>query len=537
MKKSRAAVWLAPSIADILFLGLLYWLLRNGSRLLNDGDTGWHLVTGENILRTFKIPYADPYSHSMPGTPWTAHEWLGEVIFALFHRWMGLNGPVLLSAAVVAATFFFLYKFMLYRKVNAIIAILLTTLAAWTSMLHWLARPHIFSFLLTLAFFVILEMHQREKRDYLKFLPLLMVLWVNLHGGYILGIILVLLYAGGNLLTYFTMPKEREGARKNLKSLAIAAIATLLATFLNPRGPAILYFPFNLVGREYIMDNVVEWRAPDFHKYVIFEVMLLLYITIFVLSRRKPDIFEGCVALLLTHMALYSVRYIPLAAIILSPMAAVRAGKVLDRITQYASNIKPLKGVKEGVKNTSENVSSLEARPTRHLLIYITLAICFAVALNGGRIGNARVMDFKHDKKRFPVDALNFAIEHHIAGKMFNNDGWGGYIIYRGYPQYMVFIDGRSDMYGVPFLKEYVQVARAQIDYEQVLDKYEVSWIIFNANSPTCQLLAANPKWTLVYADTTANIIVKNIPENRQLIDRFKYAEFVPESVLDKPED
>ncbi|HET8671052.1 MAG TPA: hypothetical protein VFM05_10620, partial [Candidatus Saccharimonadales bacterium] len=228
---------------------------------------------------------------------------------------------------------------------------------------------------------------------------------------------------------------------------------------------------------------------------------------------------------------------IPLAAIILSPMAAVRAGKVLDRITQYASNIKPLKGVKEGVKNTSENVSSLEARPTRHLLIYITLAICFAIALNGGRIGNARVMDFKHDKKRFPVDALNFAIEHRIAGKMFNNDGWGGYIIYRGHTQYPVFIDGRSDMYGVPFLKEYVKVARAQIDYEQVLDKYEVSWIIFNANSPTCQLLATNPKWTLVYADATANILVKDIPENRQIIDRFKYAEFVPESDLDKPED
>src|SRR5882724_5457542 len=200
MKEKRPGDWFMPSLADVLFLSFFFKLLSNGSSLLDDGDTGWHILTGESILRTFKIPVADPYSHTVPGIAWTTHEWLAEVIFALFHRLMGLNGVVLISTTVITLTFYFLYLFMLRRRVSAPVAVSFTILAAFTSMLHWLARPHIFSLALTLAFVVILEMYQREKVNHLKLLPPLMVLWVNLHGGYILGLILVFIYAAGNLL-------------------------------------------------------------------------------------------------------------------------------------------------------------------------------------------------------------------------------------------------------------------------------------------------------------------------------------------------
>jgi hypothetical protein len=111
---------------------------------------------------------------------------------------------------------------------------------------------------------------------------------------------------------------------------------------------------------------------------------------------------------------------------------------------------------------------------------------------------------------------------------MFNNDGWGGYIIYRGYPDYKVFFDGRSDMYGVPFLKEYVKVARAEKGFEGVLDKYGVDWVIFNANTPLCQILEAGGDWRLVYADKTAAILLKSTPQNAALIEKYKDARFVP---------
>jgi hypothetical protein len=528
MKKRNPLEYILPSISDVLFLCFFFWILGRGSTLLADGDTSWHLVTGENILKTFKIPFADPYSHTMPGTPWTAHEWLSEVIFASLHRLMGLNGVVLVTAVVITITFFFLYRFLVRRNVSPLIAAFMTAFAATVSVLHWLARPHIFSLPLTLAFVVILELYQREKVNHLKLLPLLMALWVNLHAGYILGLMLVFIYAGGNLLLALVKRDGRDAHMDMFKAIGLTAIVTVLATFVNPHGPAILLFPFHLVGRKYIMDNVMEWLSPNFHTDVYFEAMLLLFIVIFVLSKRKPDIFEGASALLLTHMSLYSVRYVPLLCIIITPMAASRADEVLDTLAGGLGEIRIVKRVAERFRKMSENVKGMEARLNSHLWVYVTVAAFTLIGLNGGRAGHAQVMDYAHDKDRFPVAALQFAVDNGIEGNMFNNDGWGGYIIYKSYPRYKVFFDGRSDMYGVPFMKEYAKVARAQAGYEEVLDKYKVTWVLFDAGSPICRLLAAGGKWKLVYADSTADILLRDIPRYRSIIDKYRYTRFLP---------
>ncbi|HXG92279.1 MAG TPA: hypothetical protein VNN73_07910 [Blastocatellia bacterium] len=526
--KKRIADWLMPSIADAIFLRLFFSTLAAGALLLNDGDTGWHLVTGEGILSTFKIPYSDPYSHTMPGAPWTAHEWFAEVLFALAHRLMGLNGVVLLATATLALTFFFLYLFLLHRKVNPVVAAFFVIITSWASTLHWLARPHIFSLPLTLAFVVILELYQRDSKNYLKWLPALMLLWVNLHGGYVFGLMLMLIYTGGNLLISFSKSEKRERARASFKKLGLITLATFLATFLNPQGPAILIFPFHLVGRQFIMDNVSEWMSPNFHKQGVFAFMLLLFIATLILSRKKPDIFEASVTLLLIYMSLYSVRYVPLLAIIVAPIAASRFGPALDRLSESWSSVKIIREIRDISKAISENVTSLEMRFNHHLWVYIAVAACFIVALNGGRLGQNQLMDYKHDKDHFPVEALDFALANGISGNMFNNDGWGGYIIYKSYPRYRVFMDGRSDMYGVPLLKEYMKVATVKLDYEEVLDKYNVTWMIFNANSPVCQLLAATGKWKLIYADTTADVLVKDTPENLELIRKYSGVQFAP---------
>jgi hypothetical protein len=528
MQKKTAADWIMPSIADVLFLSFFFQLLRAGSSLLDDGDTGWHIVTGANILKTFRVPYSDPYSHTMAGATWTAHEWLAEVIFALFWRLMGLNGVVLLAAIVIILTFFLLYLFMLRSGTNAVIAVSFTILAACASMLHWLARPHIFSLPLTLAFIVILERYQRQKVNHLKLLPLLMVLWVNVHGGYILGLVFVFLYAGGNLLRAYTAQTGREEAKRMFKSLGITAGITLLATFINPRGPAILYFPFHLVGREFIVDNVLEWLSPNFHQYRLLELILLLFIAAFVLSKRKPDLIEGAIGLLMTAMALYSVRYVPLFVITVTPFAGARAGKALENIAQSLTSIRIVEVGADILKKISANVFELEGRFRSHFWIYVVIGACTLIALNGGNFGSEKLMDYRHNGDRFPVEALDFALRNQITGNMFNNDGWGGYIIYQSYPRYKVFMDGRSDMYGVSLLQEYLKVSGAHIGFEEVLDKYDVTWVLHNANAPICQLLAATGKWKLVYADTTANILLKDTPENRDLIERYKGTDFLP---------
>src|SRR5215470_11137409 len=235
-KRRRPADWLMPSIGDAIFLSLFIRVLTTGNALLADGDTGWHVITGQNILKTLAVPRADPYSYTMNGAPWVAHEWLADVIFALIHRVMGLNGLVLLSAAILVLTFLILYSRILRQTGEALTAAIFTVLAALASMLHWLARPHIFSLALTLVFVIILDLYLREGRNRLWLLPLLMVFWVNLHAGYILGLMLAFLYAGANVVTSVTAAREGGEPSRPVKPLLIAAAATLIATFANPRG-------------------------------------------------------------------------------------------------------------------------------------------------------------------------------------------------------------------------------------------------------------------------------------------------------------
>lgn len=526
MAKRNPIAWLLPSIGDVIFLCTFLWILHKGLGLLNDGDTGWHIVTGRMIIDTLTIPFADPYSHTMPGTPWTAHEWLAEVIFAGLDRLGGLNAVVVFTASIICLTVLLLYLFMVRRGVSPIIAAVLTALGALASALHWLARPHAFSFLFTFAFIAALEIYQREGRDRLLLLPVLMAVWVNLHAGYILGIMLLMIYVAGNVAGWL-WGSDRDRSLTMAKRLGLITALTVVATFLNPHGPKILYFPFHLVGREYIMDNILEWLSPNFHTDKAFEMVLLYMFVVFALSRKRPDIFEGLAALMMVHMSLYSARYIPLLVIIVLPMAAVRTGGVLSDVTSYFGRHNIVVRVRDRLTAISTNIAAQEAVFNRHIWPVVAVAVAMYIAANGGALNGRMLMDYRHDPKIFPVDAVEFALAEDIPGRMFNNDGWGGYIIYGTYPRFKVFFDGRSDMYGVDFLKEYAEAARAKPDYEKVLDKYGVGWVMFNANSPLCQLLACSDGWRLVYADKTANVLVRNTPEYARIIDAHPDVTFV----------
>jgi hypothetical protein len=139
--------------------------------------------------------------------------------------------------------------------------------------------------------------------------------------------------------------------------------------------------------------------------------------------------------------------------------------------------------------------------------------VCFFLAM--GKI------EYEFDEKLKPVKAVDFLKKENLKGNMFNNDEFGDYIIYAAWPKYKVFIDGRLDMYGSSRIKEYLKVASLQPGWEKVLEKYNIHWIIYNTDSALSTFLLGNKDWRLIYADKVANIFVKNIPENRPIIDKY----------------
>jgi hypothetical protein len=563
-KKSPKTYWFLPSISDVIFVIVLAIILSGKGSLLGDADTGYHIRAGEYIIGNLKVPDHEIFSHISPPVKWTAHEWLSEVIFALIHRVSGLTGIVAAASILIASIYALLFKYLRSSGMNIIVAALVVALATGTSTIHWLARPHIFSLLFTLVWYMVLDTYQVKKKNYLYFLPPLMLLWVNLHAGFIAGFMLLAVYITGNLFKAIFVKKERQEASGRLKTLLLFSILCLLASLLNPKGYDILLFPFRLTSNKFIMDHVNEFLSPNFHADLRFEYMLLLMILVFGVSVMRLNVIETMLVLLFTHMSLFSARYIPLYAIILTPII----GKRLDDIITKKIIIKapspspspargegnilstPLRGGDEGegelsgfandrIGNSlrekrllkrflaiSDRAAATDSKTKGYLWSVAASVIVIFLVFTGK-------VEYGFDRKKLPVDAVRFMKKEKITGNMFNNDEFGDFIIYAAWPEYKVFMDGRSDMYGTERMKEYFKVIGIKNGWERVFEKYGINWVVYNADSPLTNFLLESKDWRLVYADKVANIFVKNVPEYQSLIN--KYPDVKP--VIEKDKD
>jgi hypothetical protein len=505
-KKGSKIYWLLPSLADVIFIIIIALVLVGEGNLLGDADTGYHIRAGEYIIDNLKIPHYDLFSFIQPPIPWTAHEWLSEVIYGLVHNFSGLSGIVMVHALVIATVFLLLFKFMRASGISVLVSALLVALAVSVSTIHWLARPHIFSLLFTLIWYIILDNYQYKKKNYLYFLPPLMLVWVNLHGGFLAGFLLLGIYLTGNVLKAIFKKEERHEAGARLRVLLLFTGLSLLVSLLNPKGYDILFFPFRLTANKFIMDHVTEFLSPNFHTALRFEYMLLLMIVVFGVSVLRLNPIEAMLVLLFTHMSLYSARYIPLYAIILCPIIGKRIDHLLLELKE--------KWLVKRFLALSERTAQTDSMIRWNL--WSLLAVVFSVfLLFTGRI------EFGFDEKNLPIDAVEFIKKEKIPGHMFNNDEFGDYIIYAAWPEYKVLFDGRSDMYGVERMKKYFKVTRLERGWDEVLNEYDINWFIYPAKSALSTFLLQRDEWKLIYADKVANIFVKNTPGNQSLIKKY----------------
>ena len=184
MTETRTNPILLPSLTDVAFLLPLIFLfagLDGVHTLLGDGDTGWHVRTGEWILAHGQIPRQDLFSFTRPDAPWFAWEWLWDVAFAWLHLRWGMAAVLMVSVLVLCLTSALLYRLTYRRCGNPLVAIALTGLAAAGSSIHWLARPHLFTMLFLVIFLAILERVREGRTHLLWTLPVLTVPWTNLH--------------------------------------------------------------------------------------------------------------------------------------------------------------------------------------------------------------------------------------------------------------------------------------------------------------------------------------------------------------------
>jgi len=486
-----------PRLEDVLFIAVMAMVVLFGPRLLNvDGDLGRHLTVGQHILQTGRIPTADLFSHTMSGEDLTPHEWLSEVIFASAYRVLGLDGVVLVSAVVLALTFWLTYRAAVRRSGLGLAALMLTLLAAAASSLHWLARPHLFTLLLVVVWTDGLEKLARGERIAWWRQPLIMLVWANLHGAFVFGFVIWLAYAADWAWRVWRTQPGQERPEHG-RRLAVVAALSLAATLVNPVGLKLWATSVGYVGNAYLVGHTAEYLSPDFHNVSTWPFLLMMLASPWIMAAGRRPLNARSLLLLLgwTGLGLYSVRHVAVYAVIAAPILAEALANALRENAAGGGWLRReagLQAVEAGLRG--------RVWPAACVLVGAVL-MALGVQLTpvpGGNTFSTRV---------FPVQAVDWAVANAPGHRVFNYFPWGGYLLFRAWPEMTVFIDGQTDFYGESLTREYESVITLADGWEQVLTRYAVDWVIMPADSPLVSALRQTPGWAVAYEDGTAVIL------------------------------
>ena len=324
--QNRHSYWFLFSIADVLFLSILFVILYRGTGLFGGGDAGFHVRIGDYIIAHRAIPTHDIFAVGTPALPWVPPVWLADVIASLLHRVGGLSALLVSTAIVLAATHVLLFLLIRAKGVSLLMAVAFTILGAATSGIHWLARPHTVSFLFLMIWYMTLDGYQSDRNDRLLWLPVITLFWVNIHGSFIIGLALLGIYALCDSLYHRYKPSGREIAGVRARKLWLILLACLAASLANPQGYKILLLPFHTALNPFVVKSIIEWRSPNFHEILGFEVSLLLTLLILSLSIRRLTLLE--IVLLLVKPSLFWLLYASFPFLVVTALVGIFAAQI-----------------------------------------------------------------------------------------------------------------------------------------------------------------------------------------------------------------
>jgi hypothetical protein len=504
---------LLPSLSDASFLlpiAVFFSSTTGVKWLLGDSDTGWHIRTGEWILKNRHVPATDLFSFTKGGQPWFAWEWLSDLGLGWLHRHGGLPAVVFAAFVILCTTSLVLYRTTAAESGHRLVSFLLTWLAAGAATVHWLARPHLVTPLMAGLFCCVLNRVEHGNRRLLVAVPALTVLWVNLHAGFFVGIALVLTYGVAAAIEQL-LHIERHGGWLRVWVYALTAGSCLLASLLNPYGYHLHLHLLEYLGSPFYLQYISEFRPVDFQwqSASYFETLLVLAIGAALWHLGKGRLVHVLLPLSWAHLALLSARNIPIFAAVSLPGTALAIGEWITfaeqrfRATWVAAAARAL----AEVENDLGSIASKIGVRASFIPALGMIVLGFLLA-HPGRMSRLRA---EFDPTQFPVGAAN-AIEQGAgpATRLFCSWQWGGYLIYRAWPGIKVFTDGRTDFYGPAFVREGLRAWQAAPDWSDILAGNRVNAALLPVDSALASVLRERRDWKLAYQDQVAVLFQKN---------------------------
>ncbi|OUL98495.1 hypothetical protein A8M77_31290 [Variovorax sp. JS1663] len=454
--------------------------------VLRDADTYWHLAAGRWILEHGSVPTVDAFSHSMPGAPWTAFEWLSELVMVGVHRLAGWAGLVTLAVSCFGLVLSLLMRFLLARM-EPVHALLFTGLAAGMMLTHLLARPHVMAWVLLALWMSALVNAAEARRGPPWWLLGVMLLWANMHGSFLLGLVLGCGIALDAVLAH--PPGKRTAAAM---PWVLFAALSMGAALLTPSGWGVLAHAVYIMRMEVALAVIAEWLSPDFQRGNPLEPWLLLVLALALCGRVRLPWLRLVLLLGLVHLALKHQRNVSMLGLVApflmaTPFARhwyaaqrpMRDAQVLDR--WFLSLAAP-------------------ARP-----VAIAVCVCVAALFAAASLHLRPPTPQSLITPRAAIDAAKAA---GAQGHVLNDYIFGGFLIHEGIP---VFIDGRADMYGDVFVEKFIGALRVKErrQFLELLDEYRFGWTLLTPGTPAIAVLDGLQGWRRVHADDTAVVHVR----------------------------
>jgi hypothetical protein len=469
-----------------LLVGLFVYakVLVLGGSVIGDGDTYWHIAAGRWIIEHRAVPQYDMFSFSTPGAPWLTLEWLAEVVLAWVYDHLGWTGIVTATALSVAAALAMLLRALL-RALAPVPALIATMLACLIALTHLLARPHILTLPILVAWVAGLVAARSEDRAPSIWLVPLMTLWANFHGSYMLGLVLAALIAGEAVL----LAPDQQARLHAVRAWGLFGALCVAAALVTPLGFDGLLRPFRALEITYASALIGEEASPNFQKMQPLELWIMLLLSAALsFGWRLPPTRVGIVLLML-HMALQHFRHGELFGFI-APLLLASA-----LATQLRGNHQPIGTIDRRLAEFAKPASAKGIASAGVLLLALSAAV-----LRGAPPEPA---------VKTPAAALAAVAARGIKGPVLNDYEFGGYLIFRGIQP---FIDGRADsFYHDAFIRRYFEATGGLSDWlPNLLRDYGITWTLLIPGSPANVLLDQLPGWKRFYADDVAVIYLRD---------------------------
>jgi hypothetical protein len=472
---------------------LLFGLLGMTARPATDPDLWWHLRTGQWIMETGHVPHSDPFSFTRAGHAWVSHEWLSELVFYELWKHGGAAGLIVFSAIITTTGFMLLYLRCLLCGTEKHWAAAATAFGALASAPSWGVRPQMFTFTLASLLLWLLESGKKEGRPrLLLWIPPLFLLWLNLHAGFALGLALLFAYGAGLIVETAVGNTPWKNARPIVLRVLLLLLVCLALVPLNPSGAQLYRYPFDTLRSSAMRSFIVEWFSPDFHEWLYrpFLLVWLLLLTALASSRSRPK-GPVIVPLLLTSFAaLDAVRHIPIFVLVAMPVIA--AALPVNSAPLAVSQRRPY---------------SSRFRPSFNIAVVILIALFTLVKW----VSLTRSQD-AHEAEQYPQRAVAFLQASSQPQRIFVYYDWGGYAIWKLYPEYRVFVDGRADLYGDSLLRQFKTAMQLRTGWRDVLDSWKVEAVLVPPSCALAQGLLLDTNWHTAFSDSKAIILLRTHP-------------------------